>query len=634
MHNSSGLFQYYNQSGIAPEELLAGTFAKHIYLCVHRENERYKSYLQKLFSGYGQSLYIWSHVQDLSRMDENTWQLYCNDILANKIFVVCVSSEFMRQDDISWTEFRMAKQLGMLILPIIFDEKEYEKFNKYSDNLQVLEIDDKDTTKIPFEEKLHRYLKSVFGIAFSKEREKQASVFDARLVISYRKKDRKFVRPILEAIHAHPDLQWVGVWYDESMRLGEDYESQIRDEFGKADMALLLVTDNLLEKNNQGKDNYVAAIEYPFICESKIPLIAIGAGEPDESSVSKYFVAVGKQMGKTVPPVPAAVPLNNPEMIAEKIKEVLDSQGVLKDHSSVGPEEAYFLGMAYQSEYLVEQSPKLAEKYLILAAAAGKHEAFEQLATNYKHGIGVERNIDKAKGIQENYVKFLLQKKKIWDNNDEADAITALRDLCELQDMAPQFNDYQYCRILVEICEEIYEREHSLYHELRVYEMKQRYAKARMRSRIFSPIGDGLEGMSLKEIYEDIYSFYINLGNRVQQGEIKKIGVNYLIGHSTIPCEELSYLINKGYLEAMFCRGRLGFLFANVWKEKAEGIREMERVIRLKWELVKLAGDRWAYISLRQDYECLIRLLDNHGIYKAVEDFSLEYQKYLDGEIL
>ena len=375
-------------------------------------------------------------------------------------------------------------------------------------------------------------------------------------------------------------------------------------------------------------------MEYPFICESKIPLVAIKTGELDESSISEYFVSVGERMGKTVLPMPAAVLLDNPEMIVEKIRNVLISRGALKDHSSIDPEEAYLLGMAYQSGYLVEQSPELAEKYLLMAAAAGKHEAFEQLATNYKYGIGVERNIGKAKVIQANYVDFLLHKKNVWNYKDEVDAITALKDLCELQDMIPQFNDYQYSRILVEICQKIYERGYSLYDEVRVYEMKRRYARTRMRSRIYAPIGDGLDGMSLKEIYEDIYSFYINLGNRVQQGEIKKIGANYLIGHGTIPCMELTYMINKGYLEAMFCKGHLRFLFANVWKEKAEGIQEMESVIRLKWRLVKLAGDRWAYNSLRHDYESLIRLLDNHGIYKAVEDFCLEYQKYLNGEIL
>lgn len=629
MHNNSGLFQCYNQSGIEAEEPIASFFAKHIYLCVHQENEQYKSYLEELISGYGQSLYIWTHKPGVSQMDENTWERYCDDILANKIFVVCVSSEFMKQDDISWWEFQVAHQSGMLILPIIVDEREYEKFNKYSGNLQVVAIEDKDTTKIPFKVKLYRYLKSVFGVA---SLEKRASFFDARLVISYRKKDRKFIRPILEAIHANPDLQWVGVWYDESMRLGEDYESQIREEFGKADMALLLVTDSLLEKNNQGKANYVATVEYPFICESKIPLVAIRAGEPDESSVSEYFVSVGEQMGKIVPPVPLAIPFNNPEMIGEKIRNVLASKGVLKEHSSIEPEAAYLLGMAYQSEYLVEQSPELAEKYLMLAATAGKHEAFEQLATNYKYGIGVERNIGKAKAIQEYYVNYLLHKKNFWNHNDKVDAINALKDLCELQDMAPQFNDYQCSRILVEICEEIYENSHSLYDKLRVYEMKQRYAKTRMRSRIFEPIGDGLEGMSLKEIYEDIYSFYANLGNQVQQGEIKKLSeVYYLLGHATISCQELTHMINKGYLEAMFCRGHLRFLFTNVWKEKAEGIQEMESTIRLKWELVEHAGDRWAYDSLRQDYERLIRLLNNHGIYKAAEDFSLEYQRYLDG---
>ena len=88
-----------------------------------------------------------------------------------------------------------------------------------------------------------------------------------------------------------------------------------------------------------------------------------------ERSVSEYFVSVGEQMGKTVLPLPTAVLLENPEMIVEKIRNVLISQGVLKDHSSIAPEEAYLLGMAYQSGYLVEQSPELAEKYLLMAAS-------------------------------------------------------------------------------------------------------------------------------------------------------------------------------------------------------------------------------------------------------------------------
>ncbi len=623
--NTSGFFQYHNASGVSPYDGLSSALAKHIYLCAHPADAGLQGDLIRRLSSFGQSFYFWTHKEPLPELTGDVKKAYFGDILQNQLFIVLVTSDFLREDDISLEEFAFARDHHMQILPILCGCSLSGAFGRISGSLKALHWDEEDTTRIALEEKLRRYLFRAFPIVASQQEESALqAAFDARIVISYRQADRAFIRPVMAAIHRDPRLRWASVWYDESLNFGEDYHPQIEEEFSRADLAILLLTKSMLQP-----DNYVVRVEYPFLCEKNIPVLAVTVGDLPLSVYSDFLVKSAEDNGYKVPPLTACVPLEQPEALAGAVRSHLEARALLSDPSAKGAGDLYKLGWAYLTEFLTESNPDYARDYLFAAASKGSHEAYELLIRMYTEGYACKQDLRFARQISEQYVWFLLGGQGLRDQNDEADAIAALSTLCDLAQALPGQGDYRWAGRLADLQLERFRRTALFTDELGYYNALLRYADLRFRERYYEVAGEreGRDARPLQEIYEEICGWFSQLAARVQEASVLSEN-QILLGHVALRKDEVIRNLNEGYLRSGFRYHKLRALYAESSKERNDALRCAEDLLHRKERYMETGSD-WALATLYLDYEEFTALLCEYGFLQIAADLLADHRSYL-----
>jgi len=333
-----------------------------------------------------QKVYYSCHKEDNGFLEEISKDiLSCNDVAIYygekeklddlklmHLIVFPVTRNFLYSNNTSKDEdLKYALENGIPVLPLIQEDGLEMEFNKICGDIQCLNKHHIDSTQISFYTKLEEYLNSIF--VSDSLRSKINGCFDASMFISYRKKDRSVAQKIIEEIHNYEELQSSSIWYDEFLTPGEDYSENIEQKIKDCSLFIMVVTPNLLEK-----DNYVLKVEYPLARKYNKPIIVIKGVETSFKELSNLYKEI---------PMYSNV---------ESIKTYINI-----DTSLFDGEKNYLLGLAYLSGVEVEINNKRAVSYLEKACEQNHIEALVKLSSIYFDGRYTKE--DQTKAIE--YIK-------------------------------------------------------------------------------------------------------------------------------------------------------------------------------------------------------------------------------------
>lgn len=108
--------------------------------------------------------------------------------------------------------------------------------------------------------------------------------YNTSFFISYRKKDGKYIENIQNKIHEDKRLLGVQLWYDAYLMPGKNYDNSLRFVIEQSELVILIVTPNLLEK-----DNYVMDIEIPFAKRCGKKIIPIMFENVDDDTFLRHY---------------------------------------------------------------------------------------------------------------------------------------------------------------------------------------------------------------------------------------------------------------------------------------------------------------------------------------------------------
>ena len=240
------------------------------------------------------------------------------------------------------------------ILPVLNDPHLLGAFNAQFRNIQVLDRHSTDSTAIPYEEKLQRFLDTMLLRDDLAEQVRQA--FRSQLFLSYRKKDRALALALMKQIHKDPRCRSIGLWYDEFLTLGEDFDGNINRAIEDSDLFLLTLTHNMVNE-----DNYVIRSEYPCAHKKGKEILPVELESVDRQRVQVCF--------------PGLPPLVQSAEAIRQLAQLADSS------SETTPEQDYLLGLAFIHGFHAERQVSVGLEQLERSARRGYAPAALQLAS-------------------------------------------------------------------------------------------------------------------------------------------------------------------------------------------------------------------------------------------------------------
>lgn len=396
---------------------------------------------------YGLSkVYFCSHHDDLQRyfeeictdilsaascavwFDENIQGEYSESELfealgSMNLFVVPITSALLsepcRAADV---EIGFAVENHIPILPILLEHGLEERFNQKFGNLQLLSKVENDSSALSYREKLARHLaETIIDEALA---EKIRAAFDAYIFLSYRKKDRKYARRLMQLIHQNDFCRDIAIWYDEYLVPGENFNDSIRKALDKSHLFLLNVTPSILEKTADTKgnltDNYVLSTEYPMALKAKKTILPAETVETDKEELNKKY----KEL-------PACVNVKESAALSYELKSIF-SEIALRENDT-DPQHNFFIGLAYLNGFDVEKDHSLAVELITSAAEAELIPAMEKLIFMYSNGEGTAKNAELEEKWRRRLIvrreKQYLQSCDQWDSSLWINEILYLCDL-------------------------------------------------------------------------------------------------------------------------------------------------------------------------------------------------------------
>lgn len=312
-----------------------------------------------------------------------------------QLLVIPVTEEFLNCESRSRDgEFPMAVRLHK---PVLFwaqtslDAGLMEQFNEKCQKLQMLIKRDMNPEPVPYENKLEQFLNE--NLAGDRLTERVREAFPAYIFLSYRKKDRKYVRPLMEAIHRNEFCRDIAVWYDEFLTIGESFHAGIENAMKKSSLVTLLVTPNILEPDNYVKDN-----EYRDARRLPRPVVPVLAEETAPQALEEGFEGL-----------PDCTALEDERTLTQRIRDGLEAAGAVSEADRASrdtPEHEYLIGEAYMNGIDVEADSERGSEMIIHAAERGHEEAAEKLAQMYRSGKGVHRDYQSAVFWQERLARM------------------------------------------------------------------------------------------------------------------------------------------------------------------------------------------------------------------------------------
>ena len=217
-------------------------------------------------------------------------EVFLDNLKEMQLFVMPVTSRLLySQNPALSVEFAFAVAHHIPVLPLMQESGLEDAFNEKCGDLQFLDKHNTDTTAVPYEEKLEKYLSSV--LVGDELAEKVRAAFDAYVFLSYRKKDRKYAQELMRLIHRNAFCRDIAIWYDEFLTPGENFNDAIRAALEKSGLFVLAVTPNLVNEQN-----YIMTTEYPMAVEQGKPILPAEMVPTDAAELADKYAGL--------PPVP------------------------------------------------------------------------------------------------------------------------------------------------------------------------------------------------------------------------------------------------------------------------------------------------------------------------------------------
>lgn len=258
-------------------------------------------------------------------------------------------------------------------------------------------------------------------------REQVIRNFRQKIFLSYRSKDREQVQTLIRAIHKDEDALDIAVWYDVNLIFGKEYDISILEELTDADLFVLSATKGVLEKTNQGQDNYVVRIEIPEARKNGKDIIAV----PLDLGMDNWQEQLGLNPAECT----------SIEDVCTACKETLGSRSLSEMTSS----EIYLLGIAYLEGILAEKDPERGIR-LLKAAAEEDADAIRKLIDIYFYGIGTDTDFSEALfWVNELQKNFYRRRENQEDISDEMiyflnSLMSKIQELIDNADSEPAFS--------------------------------------------------------------------------------------------------------------------------------------------------------------------------------------------------
>ena len=203
------------------------------------------------------------------------------------VFIPIVTKYYLDNDCFELKHlFSYAKKKHMNIMPLVQSNDLAESFNNRCGNIQFIEDCDTNNSLKQTEESIKEYFQFLKP---SKDDslliEKVRKSFVNKIFLSYRKKDKQLLKQIIDVINSDTsNLYDVGLWYDENLSVGKKYDPEIDKKIKEANIFVLLVTNNIFDK-----DNYVLANELPLAREFHKTIIPVYIDDYDKDLYNQYF---------------------------------------------------------------------------------------------------------------------------------------------------------------------------------------------------------------------------------------------------------------------------------------------------------------------------------------------------------
>ena len=309
-----------------------------------------------------------------------------DDLLAQmQLFIFPVTSRFLRGHCRAYEyEYGFAMEHHIPVLPVLMEPglAEYfaarlERLGEGYGQVQFLDRTSADPTEIPYAEKLQKRLAQV--LASDETAQRVRAAFDAYIFLSYRKKDRRCARQLMELIHQIPGCRDIAIWYDEFLVPGEDWSAAIAEAMNKSALVTLAVTPQITEPGN-----YIIDHEYPDAVASGKPIVPAEMQRTDRERLQSLFPGL-------------------PELInGRSLSEVAQAlQAIATTSNDSDPAHNFLIGLAYLGAIDVERDPQRALELITSAASDGLPEAMEKLVSMYETGEAVRADYRKALHWQE-----------------------------------------------------------------------------------------------------------------------------------------------------------------------------------------------------------------------------------------
>lgn len=346
-----------------------------------------------------QNCAIW-YLPDYDCMDE---LLLKDDLALMQLVIVPITENLLIHDSyVSNIVLPYAVEKHIPICPIVYEENlspllshkgqlQSVYVSLFGDS-QYLDRDNKDSTAIPYYEKLSSYLSKV--LLGDELAQKIRAAFDAYIFMSYRKKDRKYAQKLIRLIHKNEFCKNIAIWYDEFLVPGEGFNQAISDALQNSDLFALVVTPNLVNETN-----YVMTTEYPMAQETNKPILPVEMVMTDKEVLKEKFDGL-----------PDCINVSKNTDFVTGLKSIIKKVALRENVGT--PEHKFFLGLAYLNGIDVEIDIEIGITNIEAAAQDGLPEAMDQLASIYRFGIGTASNYDKAIYWQSHLVEAYMEQYK------------------------------------------------------------------------------------------------------------------------------------------------------------------------------------------------------------------------------
>ena len=313
-----------------------------------------------------------------------------------QLVVIPVTRRFLTDEKILCSkEFRFFFEKHVPVLPIVEEPDVADLYQAVFKNMQYLSKFEIEVNSIPYAKKMENFLSLV--LLKDETAEKIRAEFDTHVFVSYRKIDRKYANDFMRLLHSREEYEDVGIWYDEFLTPGENFNDEIAGAINRCNVFSLVITPNIDDGNN-----YVVATEYPLAVENGKVIFAAEFVDTDKKLIEEKF------RGITDP-----VSARDAAAFDTAFASVLGS--LEKNETNDSAEHKFLIALAYLTGTEVEVNVEKALSILGVCAEKNYLPAMEKLVDIYHRGHGVAVEYEKAIAMQKRIValnKSALSEKK------------------------------------------------------------------------------------------------------------------------------------------------------------------------------------------------------------------------------